>query len=148
MSVHTSLKDCSVITLPTFTDPRGSLTLMDYAAARRLLPFIPKRSFWIHHTPAGAVRGEHAHRTCWEMVTAVSGAFHLTLSDGISRKDFILDRPDQGVIIPPMIWCRLWGFQQGTVCLTLASDDYDAEGYINDHSVFLKEARDDRTDQI
>lgn len=132
-----TIKDCKTVELPTFTDDRGALTLVDRQTAEAQLPFIPRRAFWIHHTPHNATRGEHAHRTCWELVVAVSGMFHLTLTDGQTTKDFVLDTPNKGVLIPPMVWCRLWGFAPDTVCLTLASEDYDAEGYINDYKTFI-----------
>lgn len=123
---------CTTINLPTFADKRGSLTLLDREIATELLPFKPERVFWIHGADAMAVRGEHAHRTCWEMVCAVSGSFKLTLSDGREEKVFVMDSPNNGVIIPPMVWCRLEDFSPNAVCLTFASGDYDASGYIND----------------
>ena len=125
-----TIKDCGPIELPTHADHRGSLTVIDDAEAS-LLPFRPERVFWIHGAGQDAVRGEHAHRTCWEIVCAVSGSFSLTLSDGLEEKTFLMDSPTKGVIIPPMIWCRLEHFAPGTVCLTIASGSYDAEGYIN-----------------
>lgn len=133
------LADCKEIDLPTFTDERGSLTLVDRQTAEARLPFLPKRIFWIHHTPNYATRGEHAHRSCWEVVVAVNGEFHLELTDGKTTKTFILNNASKGVVIPPMIWCKLWGFSPDCVCLTLASEDYDATGYINSLPVFLKE---------
>lgn len=133
-----SLKDCIVINLPNHVDERGALTLVDSEVIKGLLPFEPKRVFWIHGVKDGATRGQHAHRTCWEMVCAVSGSFNLTLSDGKEDKTFVLDKPNQGVIIPPMVWCKLWNFAPGTVCLTFASEDYDAEGYINEFGEFVE----------
>lgn len=126
------IDQCTTISLPTFSDKRGSLTLLDRETTAKLLPFKPERTFWIHAVEAQAVRGEHAHRTCWEMVCAISGSFKLTLSDGKEEKVFRMDSPQTGVIIPPMVWCRLEDFSPSAVCLTFASGDYDASGYIND----------------
>lgn len=133
--------NCVVIELPTYTDNRGSLTLVDNEAVRQLLPFKPERVFWIHGTTPSTVRGQHAHRSCWEMVCAVSGSFRLTLNDGTEEKTFLMDSPSKGVIIPPMVWCRLHDFAPSTVCLTLASGDYDEEGYINDYEQFKKASK-------
>ncbi len=137
------LKDCTTINLPTFSDSRGSLTLMDSATASKILPFIPKRWFWIHNVNTTAQRGQHAHRTCWECVLAISGQFKLTLHDGNEQKTFTMNSPSQGIIIPPMVWCKLWDFEPGTVCLTMASEDYDTAGYINDFETFLNETSHD-----
>lgn len=137
------LKDCVTIPLPTHSDNRGNLTVIAPQFVAKHLPFEPKRWFWIHGVAPDAIRGEHAHRTCWEMVVAVSGSFKLTLHDGTKENTFILDSPHQGVIIPPMVWCRLWDFRPDTVCLTMASDDYDTSGYINDFKAFIKETSND-----
>lgn len=143
MQKRITINDCVIIDLPTFTDNRGSLSLIDSEVVTQLLPFKPERVFWIYGTNPDTVRGQHAHRTCWEMVCAVSGSFSLTLSDGREEKTFLLDTPNKGVIIPPMVWCRLYDFAPGTVCLALASDDYDAEGYINDFEQFKNDACND-----
>ena len=49
-----------------------------------------------------------------------------------SGRPSILDfgSPDKGLLIPPMVWCELSDFAPGTVCLCLASGDYDKEGYL------------------
>ena len=138
-----SLKECAIVELPTFTDSRGSLSLVDSDTAAKLLPFKPERVFWIHGTEEHTIRGQHAHRSCWELVVAVSGSFSLTLNDGKNDKTFLLDSPQRGVIIPPMVWCRLHNFAPDTVCLTLASGDYDAQGYINDFNIFKSIAQHD-----
>lgn len=140
MRDKTTINDCAIINLPTFTDNRGSLSLVDNEVAAQLLPFKPERVFWIYGTNPDTVRGQHAHRSCWEMVCAVSGSFSITLSNGNEEKAFLLDSPDKGVIIPPMVWCRLSDFAPGTVCMALASGDYDAEGYINDFEQFKDDA--------
>lgn len=138
-----TLNDCTIIDLPTFKDGRGSLTLVDNKTISSYLPFIPKRCFWIHSIVEGGSRGEHAHRTCWEMVTPIHGSFNLTLNDGFCEKTLIANNPSKGILIPPMIWCKLWDFAPDTVCLVLASEDYDASGYINDLNTFFKETNHD-----
>ncbi|MDD6784203.1 MAG: FdtA/QdtA family cupin domain-containing protein [Prevotellaceae bacterium] len=138
-----TINDCKTIVFPTHSDCRGSLTLVDSTTVSELLPFAPRRWFWIHSTPHGITRGCHAHRTCWEIVTAISGQLKLTLDDGLNSKSIILDNPREGVVIPPMIWCKLSDFTEGCVCMALASEDYDTNGYINDYQVFVKEIKND-----
>ena len=96
-----------LIDFTTCTDRRGSLTFVENAQ----LPFEIRRVFWIHHTPDGASRGAHAHRTCAEIIVPVTGTFDidLTLRDGRSFS-FQLDNPDTGLFIPAMSWCELRNF--------------------------------------
>ena len=136
-----TLKECKVIDFPTFNDCRGSLSVVDCATAKKVLPFTPKRCFWIHSITKDGTRGEHAHRTCWEIVTPIYGSFKITLDDGKEKKTFILQSPQQGIVIPPMIWCKLWDFKKNSVCFALASEDYNSNGYINDYPSFLEEVK-------
>ncbi len=135
-----TLDECKTIELPTYKDNRGCLTLVESDMSCSSMPFVPKRCFWIHSVSSQGIRGEHAHRTCWELVIPVHGTFTLSLHDGSTANDIIADDPCKGIVIPPMIWCRLWNFSPGAVCLVLASEDYNRDGYINDFESFCKEA--------
>ena len=44
--------------LKTFTDKRGSLTLLEVGQD---IPFEVARVFWIHNVPEGQERGQHAN---------------------------------------------------------------------------------------
>lgn len=124
-----------------YPDARGVL-ILSRAQDDPHLPFVVQRVFWITNVPAGEERGKHAHRTCWEALVAVKGQFSVRVDagDGVMQ-DMTLDRPEQGVVIPPMVWCELYDFSEDAVCLCLASGDYDPEGYIGDYHEFLKQRR-------
>ena len=118
-------------------DARGRLFVVPTGA----MPFIPRRVFWIRDVPAGTERGGHAHVSCAEVVFAVSGSVEICVDDGRGlRRTFVLDRPDAGLFIGPEVWCELRHFHPGTVCLVLASEAYQPEGYINDYDEFLSRA--------
>lgn len=123
----------------TFGDERGVLTIAGNAEGVRL-PFDVQRVFWIHGVPAYGRRGMHAHRTCWEALSAVSGSFKVKVSNGIETPvTFLLDKPRKGLLIPPMVWCELFDFSADAVCLCLASGCYDPSGYISNYDDFLCE---------
>lgn len=116
------------VQLPHFDDERGCLSVID---AKDDFPFSVKRVFWITDVPAGAQRGGHAHWTCHEAVFALSGSFRLTVDNGRERFDFSLDNPHKGAVIPAGAWCELSDFAPGTVCLALASEEYEPSGYVH-----------------
>lgn len=128
-----TIEDCKQIKLPTFSDMRGSLTLLNDFST---LPFLPNRIFWLHNVPKDAIRGEHAHRTCTEMVILSSGEFSIELDDGTSQKNINFTEVGTGIIIPPYVWCRLTNFSKDATCLVLASEEYKPEGYINNYQNF------------
>ncbi len=131
----TMQKDNRTYILPTHTDERGSLTCLETS---KDMPFEVKRVFWIYGIPEGKSRGEHAHHTCAELLFPVCGSFKVSLSDdGKHFTEYVLDTPNRGLLIPPMVWCRLYDFSADSVCLCLASEDYNREGYINTKDEFI-----------
>ena len=127
-----------ILDLPKIYDPRGNLTV---AEQMRNVPLEVKRVYWTYDVPAGERRGGHAHKECVEFIIAVSGSFTVTLDDGKgNRKDFHLNHPWQGLLVPTGIWRTLEDFSSGAVCLVLASELYDEDDYIYEYEDFLKYA--------
>lgn len=128
--------NCRLIKVARCDDARGSLC---FAQGCRDIPFDIQRVFWIFGVPEGQTRGGHAHQTCQEVIFAVSGGFEIFVDDGVHHQTFVIDRPDQGILIPAGVWCTLSHFKPGTVCCVMASGVYDAGGYVNDYALFLKQ---------
>jgi dTDP-4-dehydrorhamnose 3,5-epimerase-like enzyme len=130
------VQDCRVIELPIIHDPDGNLTFIE---GERHVPFGIKRVYHTYDVPGGAVRGGHAHRTCEEMVIAMSGSFDVVVDDGKEKASFRLNRSWKGLYLPPMIWRDLIDFSSGSVCMVLASDFYEEDDYIRDYDRFRAE---------
>ena len=106
------------------------------------VPFDIKRTYWTYDIPEGAARGGHAHKECLEIIIAASGSFTVTLDNGEERKTFLLNRPDQGLLVNTGIWRTLQDFSADSVCFVLASDLYDANDYIyeyTDYKEYIKQ---------
>lgn len=129
------LSDCTLITLPKEEDPRGSLT---YIYENVQVPFPIRRVFYIYDVPAGKDRGAHAHKQCWQFIIAASGALEVFLSDGKEQKIVTLNRPYQGLLVPPGIWAHEQEFTTGALCLVLASHEYQADDYIRNYDEYLQ----------
>lgn len=127
--------DCSVIELPKYHDREGNLTPV-YSNVH--VPFDIKRVFYLYDIPGGESRGAHAHKECHQFLIAASGAFEVVLDDGVNKRTVTLNRPFYGLHIPPGIWAAEQGFSSGSVCLVLASENYEADDYIRDYDEFLK----------
>ncbi len=106
-----------------------------------LLPFDPKRFFYIYGVPEGAQRGCHALKSDEELIVALSGSFKIRVEDGESATEFQLDRPDQGLYVPPLTWHVLHSFTAGAVCAVFASAAYNADGYFRVYEDFLEAVR-------
>jgi hypothetical protein len=125
-----------IIDLPKINEGKGNLTFME---GGKEVPFQIKRVYYLYDIPSAQMRGGHAHKNLEQLLIAVNGSFDVMLDDGKSGKQTIhLNRPHQGLYIPPMFWRELSNFSAGGVCLVLASDAYSESDYIRDHQQFLK----------
>ncbi len=123
-------------------DLRGSLVAANFDSD---LPFVPRRFFTVFGVPSSDVRGAHAHRRCHQLLICVQGTLNAVVDDGHKRQEFVLDRPDVGLHMQPMIWGTQYRYSHDAVLLVLASDPYDADDYIRDHDTFLAEVAQQET---
>ena len=124
-----------LIDLPKIIDTRGNLTVVEQM---RQIPFDIARVYWTYDIPGGGRRGGHAHRSCQEVVVAVSGSFDVQLYNGREWETYHLNHPYQGLYIGTGIWRTLEDFSSGAVCLVLASELFDEDEYIYDMDEFEK----------
>ena len=123
------------IDLPKVEDPRGNLTFIEENAH---IPFKIKRTYWIYDVPGGQIRGGHAYHKLHEFFVALSGSFDVVLYDGKEEKKYSLNRSYYGLYVPKMIWRSLENFSTNSLCLILASAEYDENDYIRDLKLYEK----------
>ncbi len=120
-------------------DLRGNLSARQVGAG---LPFVPQRYFVVTDVPSKEVRGEHAHRTCEQLLVCLRGSVQCVVDDGTTREEFALDSPELSLYLPPMVWGIQYRYSSAeATLLVLASHAYDPSDYIRDYEVFLAERR-------
>jgi acetyltransferase-like isoleucine patch superfamily enzyme/dTDP-4-dehydrorhamnose 3,5-epimerase-like enzyme len=129
-----SVRGVTVHRLPMFADLRGSLSAAEFV---RQVPFVPKRYFVVFDVPGRDVRGEHAHRHCHQFLVCVRGSLAVVVDDGTTSEEIVLDEPNLGLYMPPMIWAVQYRYSADALLLVFASDHYDADDYIRDYDEFL-----------
>lgn len=129
----TSVAGVNLHRMPRVPDIRGSLTVGEFD---RSIPFSVKRYFMVFDVPSMETRGEHAHRECHQFLICVRGSCAVVADDGINRQEFLLDRPDLGIHLPPMVWGIQYKYSADAVLLVFASHYYDGADYIRDYSEF------------
>lgn len=120
--------------LPMFTDIRGSLAAGEF---ERSIPFTAKRFFIVFDVPSIETRGEHAHHECHQFLVCVHGRVNVVADDGRQRREYVLDRPNLGLHLPPMVWGIQYKYSADAVLLVFASEFYDPDDYIRDYDAFL-----------
>ena len=133
MDLSFSVKDCVVIDIPTFTDERGAISVMD-----KELPFQVRRVFWLHHIKAGKDRGAHALLDSSEIMVAIHGSFIVDLDDTVNKTSVILNEPSKGLMIRPGVWFRTHSYKEDGVSLILAEEEYARDKYTYDYEEFKK----------
>ena len=120
--------------MPRVTDIRGSLTVGEF---ERTIPFEVKRYFMVFDVPSVETRGEHAHRECHQFLICARGTISVVVDDGQNREEFVLDRPDLGLHIPPKTWGIQYKYSSDSLLLVFASHYYDGSDYIRDYDEFI-----------
>jgi hypothetical protein len=105
------------------------------------IPFPVRRVFWTYFTPERITRGRHAHKKTSIVLFALTGKVIVTTEtqSGI-KKMFVLDKPNVGLLIPPMIW-HTQRCSHTAIQLALASHLYNEKEYIRDYKTFKKWTR-------
>ena len=124
-----------VLAMPVVADIRGSLSFGQYDAH---LPFPPRRYFVVYDVPSKEVRGEHAHRRLQQVLVCLKGSVMVMVDDGTNRDEILLEGPQTGLYVPPMVWAAQYRYSADAVLLALVSDVYDPADYIRDYEEFLE----------
>ena len=114
----------TILNLPTFSDLRGSLTVMENS-----LPFQVVRNYWIYGAE-GQTRGGHRHTYTRQALICVAGKVKMYMNDGVVADTFDLDHPSQCLIVEPKAWHTMT-FGSGAVLLVMSSHPYDRSEYID-----------------
>lgn len=124
-----------LIDLPRVIDSRGNLTVGEFG---RTIPFDAKRYFMVFQVPLVEIRGEHAHKECHQFLLCARGRISAIADDGTRSEEFVLDRPDLGLYLPPRVWGVQYNYSPDAVLIVFASHYYDASDYIRDYNEFKK----------
>lgn len=112
-----------IIKLPTFSDERGNLTVIE-----KILPFEIRRVYYIYK--ARSKRGGHRHKKTIQALIAVNGKCEVFVNNGEKKERFLLDSPDKALILECRDWHTIENFSEDCVLLVLASEYYDKNDYI------------------
>lgn len=128
------MKNTQLLTFNAIGDERGWLTALQTGSE---IPFDVKRVYFIYGTQPGIDRGFHAHADLEQVAVCVAGSCHFVLDNGFERKTVVLNSPQQGLYMGPMIWREMTQFSTDCVLVVLASKLYDPDDYIRDLTEFV-----------
>ena len=91
---YTNLDKIELLDIPTINDSRGNLAVIE----KDILPYQVKRVYYLFDVPSDSYRGGHAHKEQLEFLIALSGSFTVTLDNGNSKKSFLLNKQNEGLL--------------------------------------------------
>ena len=113
-----------LINLKTYTDSRGSLTVIENE-----IPFKIKRIFYIYNVD-DSVRGGHRHHKTIQAAFCIKGSCKISNNNGFEVNEFLLDSPTKCLLIQPEDWHEMYEFSNDAILMVLASENYSQEDYI------------------
>lgn len=119
------------------THGESAIGYLAVAQIQQEIPFEVKRLFWTYFTPQSVIRGRHAHHVTSMVLIAVHGRIEVRTEMLSGQKsDFLLDRPDVGVYMPPLTWHTMQ-YSHDAVQLVLTDTEYVATDYIRSYEEFV-----------
>jgi len=128
------IKNTEIVTIKIMRDPRGSLGAVQ---SMKDIPFEINRIFYIFDVPEQSVRGGHAHKQNRQLHICLRGSVTYVLDDGQTKEECVLDNPEFGLYMGPMVWHSLKNFSPQAVILVLNSEPYDENEYCRNHADFI-----------
>ena len=105
------------------------------------LPFDVKRAYYIYDVPEKVRRGFHSHIDLNQMLICVHGSVKILTKTPYEEQITLLDEPNKGLYIGPMVWREMYDFSPGAVLLVLADKLYDEGDYIRNYEIYEKIAK-------
>lgn len=121
------------ISFPLFDNKESFLVVYEGGIK---VPFQMQRLF-IVISQEKSQRGFHAHRECSQLLIALNGECLVTCDDGKERKEILLNKSSEGLLIPPTIWAEQ-DYTANTTLLILTDKSYDENDYLRNYNDFLE----------
>ena len=125
-------------------DDRGQLVALEEHID---IPFEIKRVYFMYDTKPGVRRGYHAHKSLKQILVCIHGSCKVHLDNGYETKEILLEKPYEGLYVPPGMWREMFDFSKDAVLMVLASEVYDESDYIRDYDEFLKIVKDEHVSE-
>lgn len=127
-----------VIKIPTHTDPRGCLSVVEM---KDWVEWAAKRVYYV--TGVTLDRGGHAVRGEKKIYLCMQGTMTARIHDGKEWHEVELKGPDDAILMEEMCWREFKDFSSGAVLCAISNMNYEKDKYIYDFEEFVKEAAHD-----
>jgi dTDP-4-dehydrorhamnose 3,5-epimerase-like enzyme len=131
----TTLENVKLISLKTFIEPDGNLVPIESDSD---IPFPIERIFYVFGVHNQNDRGKHSHFKTKQVLICLNGEVSVLCKDGNKERTWVLNKPNQALYIPELIWDEQVYTKPDSVLLVLANTNYDESDYITDYNKFKR----------
>lgn len=131
---HIIPKNPKIIDLPKI----GSLDkgYISFIQVNDLLPFYPKRVYWIYGVTKDIKRGNHYHKKLEQLIICLNGKVDINIENlKGDKKNYTLDKPSKALYVPSGYWREIH-YKKNSMLLCVASEIYDENDYVRDYKKF------------
>lgn len=114
--------------------PHGDLSVIDLPMTKHQTF---KRLFYVTNTPSLSIRGEHAHKSCTQIMVCLKGQIEVNIDNGTSKEILSLNEHSEILVLPPGLWSSQKYLTGDDILLVLADIDYDENEYIRNYQDFI-----------
>ena len=140
--IRSTVDDVIFFNTKTVVDSKGNLAPIE---ENRDVPFDIKRVFYVYGVRDEDKRGKHAHYKTKQLLICLHGKIDVICKDGEDEVRYLLESPQQAILVPEMIWDEQIYRSEDAIMLAITNTHYDPSDYINDFEEFksLKRASND-----
>jgi dTDP-4-dehydrorhamnose 3,5-epimerase-like enzyme len=100
--------------------------------------FNVKRFFILEKLKKNEIRGNHAHKKCYQFIISMNGTLKIETVLNNKNKVIILKGCREGLYVPPYCWVKLTNLNKDNSILVLCSHIYSENDYIRNYDDFSK----------
>ena len=102
------------------------------------VPFPVRKILLIKGMVGNDKRGAHTHHKTNQILVCVSGECKVSLDNGKSKAEVVLNKTEEGLLLYPYVWHSMYDFKPNTILMVLADQKYDEKEYIRNYEDFKK----------
>ena len=123
----------TVIDLPIHVEENGLLVVAEGSVD----PIFSIARVFMVRAQINDVRGKHSHKLCSQLLICFTGKIQINCTDGEVEREFLLNKPNSGLLVPPGIWSEQKYLTENAVLIVLCDRVYEETDYIREYSRFL-----------
>ena len=128
------LKDIKKIKIRYFKDKNGFISVI---SLNEHLNVKLNRIFFVN-CDHSTVRGNHAHKKCYQLMFSLMGKIKLIVDDGLKKKEIFLEVSKNAFLIPPTVWASQQYPNTKAILGVICDRDFEEEDYIRNYKDFKK----------